>query len=625
MGTNLIRLGSITPKKFYFKGVEVKKMYKGSLLIFDNAGGVIPLAPCFDVVDNISQYTDTKWVDVYDKKTAKWYKLNNLNKYEEYGVYATDTSDSVTTYTGKLAAKDGKEYKYDGKQWIYVGNVTSKGLISIDLNGQWLESTKKLDGYHVYMSNSNKGVNSSTAVFTININGKPNFKLYINSYAESRYDYTKAYELDSTTSIKANTSGAQYDPTDISKFTKVDYPNDGGSHFVRIEYSKDSSGNSYDDRGYCAIADSDMMTNIYAIEYDKKVAPPDDVEYDTLDSLKLMECPWVGMKAYITTEKKWYVFTSDNEWVQRSQIKQPIDFEPKNNSIMSYGYSTKPTYNPYTVNYVTSYESIPSDAIYLWFRPKENKTPNLKISGYGLKYGNAMFTTMSSGYYREIDVTDLNTSSFETFSQMFGIEADKFTSIKGLKYLDTSNVTDMSYALVHNNYNLTRFENNLDLSKWDTSKVTNMEYMFYESNSNKGYYTGYINLIGWDTSKVTNMGGMFSGQYKLSEIKGTEGWDVSNVTNMNNMFYNCHALTTLNLSGWDVSKVTDMNGMFYSCQALTTFILKNMPNDSMFKLLANQTSYIKNATLHVDEASNALIDSSTRSTFTSNGITIVVE
>lgn len=94
---------------------------------------------------------------------------------------------------------------------------------------------------------------------------------------------------------------------------------------------------------------------------------------------------------------------------------------------------------------------------------------------------------------------------------------------------------------------------------------------------------------------------------------------------MNGMFYSCHDLTTLNLSGWDVSKVADTNGMFYSCNNLKTVILKNMPNDSMFKLLATQTADIYNYTIHVDEASNALIDSSTRSTFTSNGITIVVE
>ena len=35
--------------------------------------------PCYAVVDDIEQYSSTEFVDVYDKTTEKWYKLNNLN------------------------------------------------------------------------------------------------------------------------------------------------------------------------------------------------------------------------------------------------------------------------------------------------------------------------------------------------------------------------------------------------------------------------------------------------------------------------------------------------------------------------------------------------------------------
>lgn len=45
--------------------------------------------PCFAVVADISQYTDREFEDVFNKADGKWYKLNNLNQYEEYGVYGS--------------------------------------------------------------------------------------------------------------------------------------------------------------------------------------------------------------------------------------------------------------------------------------------------------------------------------------------------------------------------------------------------------------------------------------------------------------------------------------------------------------------------------------------------------
>ncbi len=53
---------------------------------------------CYAVVDDITQYSETEFEDVYDKATEKWYKLNNLNQYEEYGVYG----DSISSGSSRL-------------------------------------------------------------------------------------------------------------------------------------------------------------------------------------------------------------------------------------------------------------------------------------------------------------------------------------------------------------------------------------------------------------------------------------------------------------------------------------------------------------------------------------------
>lgn len=78
--------------------------------------------PCFAVVEDISQYSDTDFVDVFNKADGKWYKLNNLNAYEEYGVYGSGRT--ITYYEGKLTIDNGYEYQYSGGSWVNVGEVS---------------------------------------------------------------------------------------------------------------------------------------------------------------------------------------------------------------------------------------------------------------------------------------------------------------------------------------------------------------------------------------------------------------------------------------------------------------------------------------------------------------------
>lgn len=68
------------------------KVYRNNAIVFYKVNGESPTPEykvCFAVVDDISQYSETEFEDVYDKATEKWYKLNNLNEYEEYGIYGS--------------------------------------------------------------------------------------------------------------------------------------------------------------------------------------------------------------------------------------------------------------------------------------------------------------------------------------------------------------------------------------------------------------------------------------------------------------------------------------------------------------------------------------------------------
>lgn len=83
--------------------------------------------PCFEVVSTISQASGD-YVDVYVKGESKWYKRNNLNQFEEYGLMQNVTDLSSTTYyTGKLVilSTDTHEYRWTGTEWEDLGNAGS--------------------------------------------------------------------------------------------------------------------------------------------------------------------------------------------------------------------------------------------------------------------------------------------------------------------------------------------------------------------------------------------------------------------------------------------------------------------------------------------------------------------
>ena len=160
---------------------------------------------------------------------------------------------------------------------------------------------------------------------------------------------------------------------------------------------------------------------------------------------------------------------------------------------------------------------------------------------------------------------------------------DELTTIEGVEYLNTENVTDMSWMF--GSCSLTT----LDVSNFDTQNVTNMRRMFYAcslttldvSNFDTKNVTDMrsmfqdcsalttLDLSSFDTKNVTNMISMFSDCWALTTLD-VSNFDTQNVTNMRSMFSYCSALTTLDLSNFDTKNVTYMTDMFYGCSALTT-------------------------------------------------------
>ena len=259
---------------------------------------------------------ESKYDMAYITSEKSWYVLNNQSQWEKYGVIEDEYDAPNLDYTecANEAAMKALSCPYEGmkvkltdtgKKYKFTYNSTTSqyewdeitSSLDIDLNNQWIESTKTLDGYRVYMSNSNHNVDNGYASMKFKFKGMPDFKLWINSYAESSYDYTVAWNLDvdyptsnpsnGSTGVKANTSGKQYNPTNITAFTEVDYSNDGGEHFVVVTYRKDGSASRNDDRGYVAVKLTLLSTTwvVSATEFIKK----DDKYYQRINEVGTYE------------------------------------------------------------------------------------------------------------------------------------------------------------------------------------------------------------------------------------------------------------------------------------------------------------------------------------------------
>lgn len=111
-----------------FDDSNIIKVYHNGAIVFykfDSEQGGYKV--CYAVVDDITQYSDREFEDVFDKATEKWYKLNNLNQYEQYGVYASGRN--VTTYEGKLTIDGTQEYEWNGSSWVNLGEVSGSSRV----------------------------------------------------------------------------------------------------------------------------------------------------------------------------------------------------------------------------------------------------------------------------------------------------------------------------------------------------------------------------------------------------------------------------------------------------------------------------------------------------------------
>ena len=161
---------------------------------------------------------------------------------------------------------------------------------------------------------------------------------------------------------------------------------------------------------------------------------------------------------------------------------------------------------------------------------------------------------------KSLDVSSFNTSNVTNMSYMFsgmGTDPDKRMNLEyiyGLDRFDTSNVTSMRAM-----FSYCGKLKSLNLSSFDTSKVTDMSHMFGGWFNIEGITS--LDLSTFDTSNVIDISSMFSFSNNLRNIN-FGNFETENVVNMKDMFQYCENLNSVDLSSFETGKVTDMSGLF---------------------------------------------------------------
>lgn len=378
----MIKYNSNTINDWNFGTSNLIKVYRNNAIVFYKiTSGDTPTPvqePCFAVVDDISQYSETEFEDVYDKATEKWYKLNNLNQYEQYGIYGSGRT--ITYYDGKLTIDDGYEYIYSGGSWVNVGEVSGSTQIikspeyieknlshSGKINLDYLWKTNSKMQFKFYSTNNGGGVMigedanlpdnndcrmffaSTTAYFdwgssriSWSSNGKKN-TLY-------EYEYGNYYIKNMVTSasktgstISTSRTNPLYLGTSINDRFRTYYIKfyDGDTLVKDFIPWTDMNGNyglfdkvslSVYNVSSGSLTGSSNVTDVevggvyeYPLEYPVIQDPPDNLVFSSMAEAESYECPWVGMKATIDGDK--YIFSGDSisgyEWVyQPSRLPQ---------------------------------------------------------------------------------------------------------------------------------------------------------------------------------------------------------------------------------------------------------------------------------------------------------------
>lgn len=182
----------------------------------------------------------------------------NMTK-DEFRNQANAVNGKISEYENNKskygsAAKDTKALKDRAAEYYREAMAYyEKPEISINTNGQWTSFTSPNSSFRAYQSYSNWHKASTNATMSFTIKGYNSFTFKIRSNGEGNYDYVMV-ALNRQPTADNNYSSTKGSPSSYSykdvTFSGLDK---SSSYTIYVTYTKDSSNDSGDDRGYVLI------------------------------------------------------------------------------------------------------------------------------------------------------------------------------------------------------------------------------------------------------------------------------------------------------------------------------------------------------------------------------------
>ena len=371
----MIKYNTKTINDWYFANDNLIKVYhNGAVCYYKLEGSPTPTGqtPCYAVVDDITQYSSREFVDVFDKATKKWYKLNNLNQYERYGLYGKGLD--ITYYEGKLTIDNGYEYERSGGYWVNRGELVSSSTII--KSPEYIERTSAYEGYcslleyltedtKIIIKHRQTNAGGGRIIGDYNSNDKDDWRFFFfgtalyYDFITQRTSKGKVFPMSAAEEwevgnyyIKDTANGTYLINHTTQTFSsRPDHmylyhssgvgAGESGTDYGQIWYIKiykndvlvrdfipwtDMNGNYglYDKvnnvtvqttgqmTGSTTVNDVEVSSFEYPLYYPEKQDPPIELTFDTMEEALAYQCPYVGVLA--TIGGTLCMFNSNYEW-----------------------------------------------------------------------------------------------------------------------------------------------------------------------------------------------------------------------------------------------------------------------------------------------------------------------
>ena len=281
-----INIGNLTIDKFYLGDSSNVKIYLGEIKLYPTYVPPTPSGNCYEIISTpITSYTSTDYSSVYSFADKKWHMLNNLNQYEEYGIYETGTSLSdFTYYPNKLVIIGETEYQYQTNGWVDVGNYIVKETsyqVTYDmeaLRGKELLTTFKIPYADI----------EAIGYLDLRISTEDGGNLNIRD-TDYYYDGNDGF-YDGTV-------------TNDGKYYYYSLPSNAPSSVIieRTEY--------FEPDPIHLIFGSRQIS----VQYAEKEVPTANV-YNTVEEMEALGCPTVGVNEYAFVGNNLYKYFANKQW-----------------------------------------------------------------------------------------------------------------------------------------------------------------------------------------------------------------------------------------------------------------------------------------------------------------------